>query len=75
VDSNPEYRKKGLLFRLVPDFLQPNMHTEVKVHSCRFEWETKEETIKLATLWARKGKWNVRIYFRKENIQADYQKR
>lgn len=52
------------------------MHTEVKVHSCRFELETKEETIKLATLWARKGKWDVRIYsyFREENIQADYQK-
>jgi hypothetical protein len=36
--------------------------------------ETKEETIKLVTLRARKGKWEVGIYFRKENIQADYQK-
>jgi hypothetical protein len=50
------------------------MHTEVKVLSCRFEWETKEETIKLTTLWARKGMWDVGIHFRKKNIQADYQK-
>jgi hypothetical protein len=46
----------------------------VTVHSWRFEWETKEETIKFATLRARKAKREVGIYFRKKNIQVDYQK-
>jgi hypothetical protein len=37
VDSNPEHQKQDLLFKVAYESLWPNIHTEVKVHPCRFE--------------------------------------